>query len=87
MIHEYGTKDNGMKKGLHAYRLQREPKEKQFAEAWEESNKFGHTLEYLLSMENDRDHTTMTDRDEVVAATVIQWLGSPCGQGFLGKLR
>lgn len=28
----------------------------------------------------------VSDRDAQVAATVIQWLGTPVGQGFLGSL-
>jgi len=76
-----------MQKGLHAIRLQREPLEKAFAETWEEVNELRSVLAYLLSKKNDRDQTIMTERDEVVAATVIQWLGSCVGQAFLREVQ
>lgn len=71
-------------KGLHQYRFNRgveNPLEKKFAELWEEHNIRSHTLEYLLSLENRRG--CITERDSTVAATVIQWLGTPVGRGFL----
>lgn len=70
-------------KGLNQHRFNDNPLEKVFAEKWNEFNTSGHTLEYLLSPSNRRESTTMTDRDSIVAATVIQWLGSPVGQSFL----
>lgn len=69
-------------KGLHQYRFKDNPMEKRFADTWEESNKSGRTLEYLLSIDN-RPNSDITERDREVAATVIQWLGSPVGMGFL----
>lgn len=38
-------------------------------------------LEYLMG--DGATRGVVSDRDELVAATVIQWLGSPVGQGFL----
>lgn len=76
--------------GMSTHRLSQNPLEAKFAEAWAKLHD-GHrkdngTLEYLLSPTNRSMDTTMTDRDAVVAATVIQWLGSPVGQGFLAEV-
>jgi len=69
-------------KGLSTYRLADNPLEQRFAEAWESMQQRGNILDYLLSPTNRLD-TTATERDKIVAATVIQWLGSPVGQTFL----
>lgn len=70
-------------KGLHQYRFNNNPMEKKFAKAWEEDNERGRTLEYLMAKDPNRPNEEVTSRDREVAATVIQWLGSPVGQGFL----
>ena len=70
--------------GLHAYRLMENPEEKRFAEMWKKYNHTGGTLAYILNLNNQREEPP--DHDCVVAATVIQWLGSPVGQGFLQEL-
>jgi len=59
--------------------------ERDFVEAWEKLNpKNGlGTLEYLLAKRINHPCGEVTDRDRQVAATVIQWLGSPCGQDFV----
>jgi hypothetical protein len=69
--------------GLHAYRLKDSfhATEREFAEAWERQ---GNTLAYLLG--NGRDPLAPSERDAIVAATVIQWLGSNVGQAFLSDL-
>ncbi len=66
-------------KGLHRYRFKQNPMEKKFADAWEEQNQNDYgTLNYLLSVDSNHP-ASVTDREREVAATVIQWLGSPCG--------
>ena len=72
-------------KGLHAHRLHQNPEEERFAKAWKAQNDPGRQLEYLL-LRTDGKPALVTERDEVVAATVMQWLGSPVGQGFLRDL-
>ena len=72
-------------KGLHTHRLRQNPEEERFAKAWEAQNDPGRQLEYLL-LRTDGKPALVTERDEVVSATVIQWLGSPVGQGFLRQL-
>jgi hypothetical protein len=77
-------------KGLHQYRFKNEPLEKLFAEAWEADNidNAGRIdgrgiLDYLLAKDSNHPNGEVTKRDREVAATVIQWLGSPVGQSFL----
>jgi hypothetical protein len=73
-----------MSKGLHTYRFDQNPEEKRFAKAWEKNN----PLAWLLDerpMQTGRPPEP-SERDQIVAATVIQWLGSPVGQDFLNRL-
>lgn len=77
-------------KGLHPYRFHDNPEEQRFAEAWLKETKPAMgtgILAYLLNSgaQNFRP-IDPSERDQVVAATVIQWLGSPVGQGFLRDL-
>lgn len=77
--------------GPNTHRFEDNPEEEAFARAWakenQESNPYG-----LLACLLDPDHTCKgrpprpSDRDIFVAATVIQWLGSPVGRGFLRDL-
>ena len=76
-------------RGLHTYRLRDNATERRFAKAWVEENTSGPTnpiplLAHLLG--DGRDPVIPTLRDEEVAATVIQWLGSPVGMSFLKKV-
>jgi hypothetical protein len=66
--------------GLHRNRLTQNPEEKRFVDAWEKSN----VLRYILDPNNRG--VTPSDRDEQVAATIIQWLGTPVGRAFLQDL-
>jgi len=69
-------------KGLHEYRFKTNPLEERFAEKWAEQNELGNTLEYILSSTvNERE--PVAEREKVVVATMMQWLGSPVGQAFL----
>lgn len=74
-------------KGLSQHRFKKNPLEKKFAEAWEKINTIkrngDNTLDYLLAENVNRPQGEITERDRVVAATIIQWLGSPVGQYFL----
>lgn len=73
--------------GLHTHRFKDNPEEERFAKAWEQFD--GANLDYLLQPARDDDPGSppaATDRERVVAATVVQWLGSPVGQGFLRDL-
>lgn len=70
--------------GMHTYRFDDNPQERKFAAAWKLENKNGHVLSWLLGYGDRR--VDVTDRDALVAATVIQWLGSSVGQAFLEEL-
>ncbi len=68
--------------GLHVHRYKNNPEERRFALAWAETSH----LKYLLSTHYNNRPIDPSGRDQVVAATVIQWLGSPVGQDFLESL-
>lgn len=70
--------------GLHRYRFRANPEEKRFADAWELRG--APNLEYLLSTDPNNHRQPVSDEAVTVAATVIQWLGSPVGQAFLSDL-
>jgi len=78
-------------KGLHQYRFKQNPMEKKFARAWERQNVSASTkklngrgtLDYLLAIDANCPEGEVTPRDRLVAATVVQWLGSPVGQSFV----
>jgi hypothetical protein len=74
MIHE----------GKSLHRLSSNPLEKAYHDAWLEHNDqpYGGTLAYLLG-DGNRPSCDFTERDAEVAATIIQWLGSPVGQRFV----
>ena len=66
--------------GISRNRLSREPLEKKFADEWEKIAPT--TLGYLLCGQ-DRSFHDYTQHDAAVAATIIQWLGSPVGEAFV----
>ncbi len=69
--------------GLSANRLNDDnPREVAFSHLWQKENDLHHLLEYLLSEDPNR-RCQLNQRDVVVAATTIQWLGSNCGMAFL----
>jgi hypothetical protein len=72
--------------GLRAYRLKDNPEEKRIAKAWQEKN--GNLLAHILDERPNQggNPPEPSKRDRVVAATVIQWLGTSVGQGFLEDL-
>lgn len=78
--------------GLHGHRLADNPEEARFAEAWATENdryRPGDSLLGWLLHTGDQSgsgHAEPTDRECEVAATVVQWLGSPVGQHFLEGL-
>lgn len=74
--------------GLNTHRFEGNPEEKRFAKAWLETCRQNRTLDYLMLPPDDDQHgvRSVTLRDHIVAATVIQWLGSPVGSFFLNEL-
>jgi len=69
--------------GFRKYRFKDNPLEQRFAEEWVKLNKENKILLYLTSPNNDPAYSNLCERDKIVAGSVIQWLGSPVGQGFL----
>jgi hypothetical protein len=69
--------------GLSSHRLASNPLEAKFASAWKKMAPT--TLGYLLCGQNRSFHD-YSERDAVVAATVIQWLGSPVGESFVREV-
>ena len=74
--------------GMSQYRFKQNPLEEKFAVAWDrmQHGRY-HTLDYLLAKEPNKPSGEVSDRDRMVAATVIQWLGSPVGQSFLRDIK
>jgi len=82
------TELKGRYQGLHTLRFPSNPREKKISEVWQEYNEG-------CSCEPPQDSQTLlatllketpTKRDFLVAATVIQWLASPVGEGFLAEV-
>jgi hypothetical protein len=72
--------------GMSPYRYGQNPLEKRFAQYWQDLNTrpTTATLDYLMDPENRGSPVpALTDREWRVANTLIQWLGSPVGFGFL----
>jgi hypothetical protein len=71
-----GTKHHGLSRN----RLPREPLEKLFADEWEKIAPT--TLGHLLCGQDSCRHE-YSQRDATVAATIVQWIGSPVGSDFV----
>jgi len=79
--------------GKSQHRMKDNELEKTFAEEWEKLNTDRNgklngmgTLDYLLAETINYPSGEVTDRDRVVAATVVQWLGSPVGSEFVKRV-
>ena len=73
-----------MAKSINAHRLRSNPLERAFVKEWERINDGDKLLKYVL----DRTHSNQgnhvpSEIEQEVAVTLIQWLGTPVGQGFL----
>lgn len=74
---------------LNSHRLSSNPDEAAFVAHWQKWNNGGSYTTVLLEalLREDKNEPCMpTEREEVVAETVIQWLGSPVGKSFLSEL-
>ena len=61
-------------------------RERVFLKRWRHENSakdHNFTLRHIMSEDSNTYGATISQRDAVVAATVIQWLGTNCGQCFL----
>lgn len=59
------------------------PLERAIALEWEKTNEMYNTLAYMLDPVHSASPNSPSHSEYLVAATVIQWLGSPVGQTFL----
>ena len=83
-----------LNKGLSQHRFKDNQLEKNFAEEWEYMNTNRQdgkldgrgTLDYMLSGTINKPMGEVTKRDRIVAATVIQWLGSHIGEAFIKRV-
>ena len=76
--------------GLKLYRLDSNPMERAYHDAWLERQTQGpydstSALRYILSAGGCL--LLASERDALVAATVIQWLGSPAGMSFVAGVQ
>jgi hypothetical protein len=77
--------------GLNHQRLCREQLEALFAELWAKENGREKRAPLLAHLLSDGRNNSMppipSDRDWLVANTIVQWLGSPVGQAFLEEVK
>jgi hypothetical protein len=66
--------------GLSVNRLPDNPDEQTFAKMW--SEEAPRVLTHLIG-DGSQYHSSYSQRDATVAATIIQWLGSPVGNAFV----
>jgi hypothetical protein len=74
--------------GLFANRYASEPLEEAFALAWQEINELAggsHSHMAFLMDPANRDKMPLTEHEKSLSNTLIQWLGSPVGQGFIAR--
>lgn len=76
--------------GLHTHRFDNNSDEKTAAKFWNEFNyrPIGgdDNLDWLLG-NGSKPALDVSDRDRLVAATLMQWLGSPVGRSYLQQLQ
>lgn len=76
-------------KSNNEYRFKDNPKEKEFHDKFKDmftfSNSAHKTLSAIIFGWNDRyiPNERLTEREEDICLSLIQWLGSPVGQSFL----
>ena len=70
--------------GFSTHRLADNPMERLYAEAWKRTAPG--TLGWLLGDSDSRGYSNFSERDAKVAASIIQWLGSPVGSSFVAEV-
>jgi hypothetical protein len=70
--------------GRSTHRFKDNPEELRFAVAWDKLCRHNKQLEYMVG--DGCRQGNPSARDVEIAATIIQWLGSPVGQHFLQDL-
>jgi hypothetical protein len=74
---------NKIYQGKSAHRYKENPLEKAFAEEWAVQSEQHKTPEYLLFPSSQVCYSEVDADRRLAMNTVVQWLGSPVGQGFL----
>ena len=81
-------KDKLRNTGLSPHRWADNPLELKYAQAWDRINDVtrpgSDLIEWLLG--DGSKPVEVSERDRLVAATVVQWLGSPVGQSFVQEV-
>ena len=72
-----------MAKWWKSYRWKDNPLERLFYKAWTKEPLQPRLLECIMTNDEYGRRQPVSDRDQFVAASVIQWLGTPVGQDFL----
>lgn len=73
-------------KGTKQYRFEQNPEEELFYKIFIEHCSYNNTTlsQIIFGTKNNGEvKEWATERDEIVSINLIQWLGSPVGQGFL----
>lgn len=78
------SKDRIVHEGVFSHRVRANELEAKFQDAWKKEQE-DNRLAWLLG--DGREMGSVSQRDAIVAATVVQWLGSSVGQEFLGKMK
>ena len=82
-------------RGASEHRYETNPRERLFAEHWQQANEAGNSpttsrptvIEYALDKSNRGcPIPPITIREDMVAASVIQWLGTPVGWAWLQEV-
>ena len=70
--------------GMYEKRLKDNPMELAFSEEWKRQQSESNTLEWLLCLDAEGNSIRELNQTEATcAATMMQWLGSPVGFGWL----
>lgn len=80
-------------RGKNTHRFSTNLTEKIFSDLWAEENerwinhgKHASVLQYVLSEDGGKTIPETSERDEMIAASIIQWLATPIGRNFLDEL-
>jgi hypothetical protein len=75
---------------VNEHRLSTNPREKLFLDKWREMNLIEWSrhsiLDYILSIYNEGDLVESNPRDDQVAESLMQWLGTPVGWNFIQEV-
>lgn len=77
-------------KTLKEYRFKNNPKEKLFVDVFLKDHANGDDMDFIVFGQTEgigfSPNDRLTEREESIVISTIQWLGSPVGQGFLNQV-